>query len=92
MFKKKKEEVKEDKMKQVKCKTCKHYIDKEDAQEVVSESGWGSSYEYFCILCPNPYDEIRFYSQPITYWKNVPAKQIQVTKEGKPLKTKTPNK
>ena len=75
----------------VKCETCKHWIDKEDAQEVV---GLGSYSRFYCPLCRVPYDEIHFPSPYDLgfvnhYYKIIPEKTIEVDpKTGKEIKNK----
>lgn len=73
MFKRKQEEE----PKQVKCEECKHYVDKEDAQEVFY--GYRNSI-FFCPMHKKPYDEMLYGAN----YKYIKA-QIRVDENGKPV-------
>jgi hypothetical protein len=66
----------------VKCETCKHWIDKKDAQEVKNVI-W-NRYHYFCPLCKVPYDEIRYnlYDFEKGYYKIIPEHRERVNEDG----------
>ena len=91
---------KEEKKKQVKCETCKHYVDKEDAQEIeVFNHVCGKEKEYYCPLHIVKYDFVEYtYRSPNYVWGGgftkekreyyieVPAKKVRVTEKGKVIK------
>lgn len=68
---------------QVKCYTCKHYVDKIDTQKIKVTGGYGEDSRCFCPLCRVDYNSIIFetdYSSPryirvVKYYKNVEVSQ-----------------
>lgn len=82
---------------QVKCETCKHYIDKIDAQAVEIGEGWDGKrpvkfYHYYCPMHRKPYDVSRssynyeFEMHEFKFWRIIPEHQEQVNQDGTPYK------
>lgn len=87
--------AREDLMKpnQVKCETCKHWIDKEDAQKINDNSLISSRQTHYCPMHKLPYDRVESGTW-ITqdrgciehkYYKTIPSKEIEVDITGKPI-------
>jgi hypothetical protein len=70
---------------QVKCKTCKHYVDLEDAQLVTIEHLSGPLNEFYCPMHRVPYDIVRPYSDGRHYYKRIPARLQEVRLSGIPI-------
>lgn len=98
MFFKTKEVKAEEEISEVKCEVCKHKIDRIDAQTVMCEycfSSCGSRIigdwirdinAYFCPMHTVNYDIRRNRYGVTTYFKNIPATEQEVDKDGKPIK------
>jgi len=75
---------------QVQCETCKHWIDKEDAQEVklntFSAFYHHTTTHYYCPMHKKPYDSrVSMYGgYGISYHKKIDT-SIKVDKNGKPI-------
>lgn len=82
-FKKQKEEPKQE---LVKCETCKHLIERGDAQLLSTRSFLRY---YYCPEHRKPYDGYSYDSEfRIHYFKTIPAQTIEVNEDGKPIKKK----
>lgn len=66
---------------QVKCETCKHWVDKTDCQEVLVENGCDGYKTYFCPIHKVKYDLIRCGA----FFKIVPTTEQEVNEQGKPI-------
>ena len=80
---------KEQEQEQVKCRTCKHYVDRFDAQEVIMKKlYWLGEYKvYFCPLHIVPYEKIVCDSALIDgSITNRYFKMCEVDEKGKPIK------
>lgn len=82
------------KVEKVKCETCKHYVDKGDAQEVITDSTSGSSL-FKCPLHRVPYDKILLESMGrydeilhLSYYKKIPEHFVKVNEKGQEIKIK----
>jgi len=69
---------------QVQCKTCKHWIDKEDIQEVRINGIVRNWNEYYCPMHKKPYDSVVAYGERGIYYRRINA-SIEVDKNGKPI-------
>ncbi len=71
---------KKDKPKQVKCETCKHWIDIEDAQKVKSDD----RSRYYCPMHQKPYDveDNSYFADDIHFYKVIPEHMERVNKDG----------
>ncbi len=88
-YKKKAEESKKlepMKPEQVKCETCKHWVDKADCQTVHYTDFWGMTSSYYCPIHNLPYDSKINLGGMIKYFKTIPAHEEEVTETGEPVK------
>lgn len=80
-----KKEIPETKeVKEVKCETCKHKIDIEDAQEVKKFNFYSADFgnrlstTYYCNMHQLSYTKEYMYFRGSTYYKHIPAHDEQV--------------
>ena len=91
IFRKQIEKIESEK---VKCDECKHWVDKEDAQEITHESYYDDFFsqqtiDYYCPMHKKPYEVVKSYiGGDIVYSKLIPEHYIEVNEKGQEIKKK----
>ena len=76
------------------CRTCGHLIALGRGKKVDDSRMWDENPPFYCEGCAPPYDKViqQSFTGKLWFFKTIPAHQVQVTEEGKPIEAKKTKK